>query len=121
MTDAKPHILGGMGVQSTLQLSEKQLDDVIKRVEDLVNRKQTDADRHTREWRHKCLRMVQACGIDTRDWNNVNAFLLDKRIAGKHLYEMDIQELIVLHKKLHNVRDNFAKKDLEEKRLTTLN
>ncbi len=121
MMPAKKDILSGYGVESTKELTEIQLDDVIRRVTAIINQRKVDTDRTTREWRHKCLRMVKECGVDTQDWNGVNAFLMDKRICGKHLYELTIDELMTLHRKLHNVRDNKLAKQHEVKRLTISN
>jgi hypothetical protein len=58
--------------------------------------------------------MIAACGVDTQDWNAVNAFMLDKRIAGKHLYELSIPELTSLQRKLHAVAENIKLKKEEE-------
>lgn len=121
MRDAKEHILGSYGVTSTTQLTEKQLDEVILRVQHIVDEKQEAKDLQIREWRHKCLKMIRECGVDTSDWNAVNAFMLDKRIAGKHLYELSLAELAILHKKLHNVKANIDKKCTEINRLQTQN
>ncbi|HLO59020.1 MAG TPA: hypothetical protein VK172_14915 [Lentimicrobium sp.] len=114
MMDAKEHILSGYGVSSTLDLTEPELDGLISRVEKLLAQKKDDTDKAIREWRHKCLRKMNECGINTNDWNAVNAFMLNKRICGKHLYELDLKELQVLHRKLHNVRDNIIAKRQEE-------
>jgi hypothetical protein len=121
MMNAKEHILSGYGVESTMDLSDVQLDDVIRRVEDLLNKKSQEADKLTREWRHKCLRLIKECGIDTNNWSAVNAFMLNPRICGKHLYELNTDELQVLHRKLHNVRDNKLKKQQDIQRLATQN
>lgn len=110
LMEAKPHILAGYGAESTKDLTEKQLDELIIRVQAIINKKQTEGDQLTRQWRHKCLRMMHECGVDTHDWEAVNAFCMDKRIAGKHLYELTTDELQVLHRKLHNVRDRKAEK-----------
>jgi hypothetical protein len=121
MLEAKEHILSGYGVTSTMELTEKQLDELIISVQKLVNRKHEDADKETRSWRHKCLRLVKECGINTNDWNAVNDFLLQPRICGRHLYDLSVEDLQVLHRKLHNVRNNKIKKQQENDRLATMN
>ena len=118
---AKQYILEGQGVNSTTELSEKQLDWLIDWASDILANKRTDADRDVREWRHKCLRMIALCGVDTQDWNKVNAFMLNKRICGKHLYELTTEELMTLHRKLHNVAANIDKKVTMERRQAYLN
>ncbi len=110
MMYAKPAMLAGQGVESTKDLTSEQLDTLIDYLLDLVIGKNKDADKEVRTWRHKVLRMVAECGVNTNDWNEVNAFLLDKRVAGKHLYEItDIEELKKLHRKLFNISSNIKK------------
>lgn len=53
----------------------------------------TVADDITRKLRGGVLKRTQRLGIDTTDWARVNAFLEDRRIAGKRLYEMTQDEL----------------------------
>jgi hypothetical protein len=126
MLDAKESLLAAYGCTSTLQMTEAALDHLTARVRDIQDMKpfrsggsytgsaqksavETDPD--TKHWRHKCLRMIAACGVNTQDWNAVNAFLLDPRIAGKHLYELTTGELNNLHRKLQNVKANIEKKN----------
>lgn len=108
---AKEDILSGYGVSSTMDLTDSQLDEVIKRVEQLIGKQKQDTDLITRQWRHKCLRLINKCGVDTNDWNAVNAFMMNPRICGKHIYELDVCELQTLHRKLHNVRSNMIQKE----------
>lgn len=108
LVHAKDDILSGYGVTRLRDLSEPLLDDLIHKIEGLVERKHSDASKEVREWRHKCLRMIAKCGVDTQDWEAVNAFMHSPRICGKHLYELSIHELINLHRKLQNVAPNMA-------------
>ena len=112
MMDAKAHILDGYGVSSTLDLTDKQLDELIDRIRSIIDRKKTVVPKEMREWRHKCLRMMTKCSVNTNDWNSVNAFMEDKKICGRHLYELNLQELVILHRKLHNVA--LRKKEKQE-------
>lgn len=121
LMDAKGHILSAYGVESTLDLSELQLDDVIIRVEKMAHEKHRAANALTREWRHKCLKIMRECGVDTDNWSAVNEFMLNPRICGKHMYELSNADLQVLHRKLHNVRDNRVKKQIENERLAKSN
>jgi hypothetical protein len=118
---AKAYILEGYGASSTLELTEKQLDDIILRIEKIIKQQKEEKDSELRYWRHKCIRMIAECGINTQDWNDVNAFILNRRIAGRHLYELDINELKELHRKLHNVRDNMLRKQNELKQIAIMN
>lgn len=57
-----------------------------------------------RRWRSAVLHQLQLIGIDTTDWNAINAYCLDKRIAGKAFNRMDINELEELLKKLRVIK-----------------
>ena len=50
--------------------------------------------------RSLCLHLMQKLGIDTTDWNRVNAFCLNRRIAGKEFYPLSLPELEALARKL---------------------
>lgn len=50
--------------------------------------------------RSLCLHLMQKLGIDTTDWNRVNAFCRDVRIAGKAFYPLTLPELEALARKL---------------------
>ena len=43
-------------------------------------------------------------GIDTADWDRVNAFCRDSRIAGKEFRELDCEALDTLQVKLRAIR-----------------
>lgn len=46
-----------------------------------------------RKARSELLRQMQRVGIDTTDWNRINAFCEDKRIAGKPFGRLTAEEL----------------------------
>jgi len=54
--------------------------------------------------RSSVLHQMQLYGIDTTDWNKVNAFCLDKRIAGKVFKELNPDELDELLIKIRAIR-----------------
>lgn len=120
MMAAKSHVLSEYGVDSTLQLTNEELDQAIERLQNLQHQKSSPVTDEVRSLRHKCLRAMSKY-IDTRDWSRVNAFMLDKRILGKHLYEASVVELHSLHNKLHSIKDVYVAKDNQIKRLTLLN
>jgi hypothetical protein len=121
LMDAKQHILAGEGVEHVTDLSERQLDGLINWATGLQDQKAQLQQHELRQWRHKCLNKMRSCGVDTTDWNRVNAFVLDKRVAGKHLYHMSLDELKVLHRKLHNIAIAVEKRNAAIQRLTQLN
>lgn len=54
--------------------------------------------------RSAVLKRLQQVGIDTTDWDNVNAYLGSSRIAGKPLYELTYEELQALIPKLESIK-----------------
>lgn len=57
-----------------------------------------------RQKRSAVLHQMQLVGVDTSKWDNVNAFCLDYRIAGKEFRELDCEELDALLVKLRMIR-----------------
>ena len=60
-------------------------------------------ERRTR--RSVVLHLMQKLGINTSDWDCVDAFCLDPRIAGKKFRPLSIDELIALAVKLRTIQD----------------
>lgn len=56
-----------------------------------------------KKWRSSCLRLMQRMGIDTTDWDRVDSFCLDSRIAGKRFARLEAWELEDLTKKLRAI------------------
>ena len=57
-----------------------------------------------RQKRSAVLHQMQLLGIDTADWDRVNAFCRDSRIAGKEFRELDCEALDTLQVKLRAIR-----------------
>lgn len=60
-------------------------------------------DKALKRQRSAVLLRLQKIGIDTTDWNRVNAFLEDIRIAGNPFYKLDYEELTGLIPKLEAI------------------
>lgn len=60
-------------------------------------------DKALKRQRSAVLLRLQKIGIDTTDWNKVNAFLEDIRIAGKPFYKLGYEELTGLIPKLEAI------------------
>ena len=60
------------------------------------------------------LKLMQKLGIDTTDWNRVNAFCQDGRIAGKQFRDITSEELEQLAKKLRSIERKGGIRELEE-------
>ena len=54
--------------------------------------------------RSAVLKRLQQIGIDTTDWDSVNAYLSSKKIAGKPLYNLEYEELQALIPKLESIK-----------------
>lgn len=59
--------------------------------------------RQLRRRRSEVLKLMQQLGIDTTDWNRVDAFCEDVRIAGKAFRHISIDELEALAVKLRTI------------------
>jgi len=57
-----------------------------------------------RRERSVCLRLMQGLGVDTGDWARVDAFCMDRRIAGKKFSWLSCEELRRLGVKLRAIR-----------------
>ena len=64
-----------------------------------------------KKWRSSALHQLQLYGVDTTDWNRVNAFCMDSRIAGKAFRDLDCDELETLTKKMRAI---IRKRDKEQ-------
>lgn len=69
-------------------------------LQELHKRVQMEIDRKTKQLRSGILTRLQRYGVDTTDWDCVNRFLEQPKIAGKRLYSMTQDEMIQLTKKL---------------------
>lgn len=67
-----------------------------------------------KKWRSVVLHQMQVMGINTADWNRVNAFCQDGRIAGKAFRELSIEELEVLSRKLRSIERKGGLRDIPE-------
>lgn len=54
--------------------------------------------------RSAALRRMQQVGVDTTDWQRVNAFCSDRRICGKPFYRLSEEELGELLRKLEMIK-----------------
>lgn len=68
-----------------------------------------------RKARSGALRQLQLWGVDTADWNKVNAFCSLPRIAGKTFRELDCDGLYALNRKMRAMIRKRAERGLETK------
>lgn len=75
----------------------------------------------TKRLRSGVLHRLQKHGVDTTNWDRVNKFLEQPRIAGKRLYDMTDQELIDLIPKLESILKKDKQRESEIERMTLMN
>jgi len=71
--------------------------------------------------RSKVLSVLTKYGIDTSDWDMVDAFLLQPRIAGKRFCKMSFDELKAVIPRIKTIMPWKKAKDAERKRLESMN
>ena len=89
-------------VSSTADLTAEQLDELIAFWSAEANKAGSD---RVRGMRSEIMVQLNRLGVyaTSTDWSRVNAFLLDKRIAGKLLYQCSEEELVALRRKLYAI------------------
>lgn len=70
-----------------------------------------------RKERSAVLKQLQRYGIDTTDWDAVDRFCCNPRIAGKRFCHLDISELVALRKKMHSIHSKAERKDEANRRM----
>ena len=113
-------ILEGYGVSSTADLNVAQLDELIRQYSAEYHK---PASEDTRNLRSSILTLLTRLGVynTSDDWAAVNQFLMDKRIAGKLMYQCTDDELRNLKRKLHNIIRKTEADAKDEKRFMRLN
>lgn len=62
--------------------------------------------------RSEVLHQMQLLGVNTADWNSVNAFCKDSRIAGKEFRDLDCEELDSLQVRIRTIRRKKEKQNV---------
>jgi hypothetical protein len=98
----RENLLHGYGVDSLTELTDKQLSDLVTRLEGMKKTRYevSDAMRRSRSVIITLLTDMEIYDPHTRDWERANAYLMEARIAGKLMYEMTLEELKALARKL---------------------
>ncbi len=123
LMDYKKDMLAPYGVESTKELTERELDELISNLQRHEDERKQETDAQLRKLRSQVLNILQRMGIykTNEDWRHVNNYLKQPRIAGKLLYEMSIDELRSLIKKLRSIERKEAEKAEREKQLAQSN
>ena len=97
------------------EMTEREYDECCRGMEKMIPGGATAGreafNRERKKWRNAALHQLQLYGIDTTDWNKVNAFCKDSRIAGKEFRDLDCEELEALTKKMRAI---IRKRDKEQ-------
>lgn len=72
-------------------------------IRELQKRVRLEQEQETKRLRSAILTRLQKYGVDTTDWNVVNRFLEQPKIAGKRLYNMTHEEMHELIPKLESI------------------
>ncbi len=115
----KLDMLSAYGVESTSELEEFELDQIITRLREQEQKQHHQNDAELRGLRSVALTILQRMGIyrNNGDWDAVNRFMLNPRVAGKMLYELKPDELRELNKKLRGIE---RKKAIEKEKVEHL-
>lgn len=78
-------------------------------------------DRTIKKLRSGILYRLQKHGVDTTDWDKVNRFMENPRIAGKRLYQMTEDEMRAFIPKMERILQKDAERQEQIDRLTQMN
>lgn len=99
---------------SMREMTDAEFDELCACIGEKNRQEQHYLQEKIRKARSSVLLRIARIGINTIDnWDEVNAFLLSPKIAGKLLYEMNIDELNELIKKLEAISRKGGLKALE--------
>ena len=102
------------------EMKESEYNEMCDVIQARFHQEKTAYQEQIRKGRAAVLLRVGRLGINTIDnWDEVNAFLLSPQIAGKLLYDMNIDELKELTRKLEAIIKKGGIKSLHEEERTT--
>lgn len=92
----------GNRTTSLKEMKQSEYDAMCASMQETVNGGISDAEFKARikSYRSNVLHWLQVIGVDTTDWDRVDAYCLDSRIAGKVFRKLTIPELEALVPKL---------------------
>ncbi len=94
------------------EMTEREYNDCCAALEKMLAPDARDVFiRERKKWRSSALHQLQLYGFDTTDWNKVNEFCKQPRIAGKEFRDLDCEELEALTKKMRAIIRKREKKE----------
>lgn len=102
----------GGRTDSLREMTAKEYNDMCEAMQQMdQNRKVREIYREQlRQKRSVALKLMQKNGIDTTDWERVDAFCMNPRISGKKFAKLTVEELVMVAIKLRIIN----KKDREK-------
>lgn len=96
----------GGRTDSLREMTAKEYNDMCEAMQQMdQNRKVREIYREQlRQKRSVALKLMQKHGIDTTDWNRVDAYCMNTRIAGKEFRKLTVDELETVNIKLRIIR-----------------
>lgn len=101
---------------SLREMDRKEYEECCADLERLSGKNRDLLRAELRRRRSACLHLMQLMGIDTTDWDRVNEFCRQPRIAGKEFRLLDTEELDALAVKLRAIRRKGGLKPREKER-----
>ena len=106
------------------EMTEREYNDCCAALEKMLAPDARDVFiRERKKWRSIALHQMQKMGVDTTDWNRINALCKDLRIAGKLFAQMTAEELAAMTVKLRTIerKGGFRNLDDIEPKATIIN
>lgn len=102
--------VSGGRTSSVRELTDEEFDQAVS----LLSSKMKEGSSAIRKARSKALHLLQMYGVDTTDWDKVNAFVQSPRIAGKEFYYLSSAELEKLTNKMRAILSKQGEKQDEK-------
>lgn len=109
----------GMRTYSLREMKTGEYEEMTRYMQGVIDRKPDE--QIVKKLRSGILHRLQKHGVNTTNWDDVNRFLLNPRIAGKMLFQMDVEEMRELTGKLESILDKDARRQQDINRLMALN
>lgn len=114
--EVKETMLEQYDVKSTNDLTPAQLTECIAGLQAEKDKRSENVPKAVRVKRSQCLSLLTKIGLDTTDWPMVNKYLEQPRLLnGKRLYDLDLNGLEALRKKLYAISEVVDKRIQDEK------
>lgn len=120
--EVKTTMLEGYDVTTTKALTPAQLDECIAGLEREKSQRNATVEKPIRIKCSQCLELLTKIGLDTTDWSKINKYLEQPRLLnGKRMYDLDLDGLEALRKKLYAIHAVVDKRIEDEKFWATNN